>query len=222
MSTVKTGNATSAVIFDLDGLMADSEALAIWAWDQFLGRYGHRLDDEVLPAILGLRVVDSARYLCQHWELPVDPQQAAAERDRLFMAAVPTQLRACPGLYPLLDELAARGLPLAVGSSGRRDYVNLALWTLGIDDRFAAIATGDDVAHGKPAPDVFVLAAKRLNTPPARCLVLEDARLGAQAALAAGMSCVVVPNHWARVGDLPLRAVLPSLHQVRELLDELL
>ncbi|MBN1179558.1 MAG: HAD family phosphatase [Anaerolineae bacterium] len=212
-----------AVLFDFDGLMADSEPLAEWAWNQVLTPYGHRLNGQILEAVLGLRVIDTSRFLCRHFDLPLSPEEAMAERERVFLDAVPAQLRACDGLYPLLDELAARGVPLAVATSGHRGYITLALETLGVADRFQALATGDEVANGKPAPDVYLLAAQRLDVPPAACLVLEDAPLGIASARAAGMACVAVPNP-----RLPPDAfgaanwVFPSLAAVLEHLDTLI
>lgn len=203
--------------------MADSESLAEWAWNEVLGPYGRRLSPELMEEILGLRVADSARLICARFRLPLSPRDAAAERDRLFMEAVPTRLRARPGLYSLLDDLAARGVPLGIATSGHRRYVTLALRTLGVEGRFQAVATGDEVARGKPAPDVFLLAADRLGVPPPRCLVLEDAPLGIAAARAAGMICVAVPNsHTAPLGFSQAHRVLSSLDDVRRSLDELL
>jgi len=213
----------AAVIFDLDGLMADSEPLAEWAWNQVLARYGHRLDERTFREILGMRVADSARFICERFPLPLSPEEALAERDELFLRAVPARLRARPGLYPLLDELAARALPLGVATSGHRRYVTLALRTLGLEGRFQAVATGDEVERGKPAPDIYLLAAERLSVSPDRCLALEDAPLGATAACAAGMVCVVVPNEWTASLDFPgAYRVFPSLSEVREALDDLL
>ncbi|HET92270.1 MAG TPA: NUDIX domain-containing protein [Chloroflexi bacterium] len=212
-----------AVIFDLDGLMADSEPLAEWSWNQVLERYGHRLDYETYCSVLGLRVVDSSRVICRRYELPITPAEAMAERDRVFLEAVPSCLQARVGLYPLLDELAARGLPLGVATSGHRRYVTLALETLGITDRFGAVATGDEVAQGKPAPDIYLLAAERLGVPPEHCLALDDAPPGVEAASAAGMVGVAVPNqHTASLEFLGAHRVLNSLDEVREGLDELL
>ena len=205
--------------------MVDSEPLAEWAWNRVLARYGHRLDSQTMLDILGLRVVDSARLICERFRLPTSPQQAADERDRLFLDAVPTQLRPCPGLYPLLDELAdERGLLLGIATSGHRRYVTLALRTLAIESFFQAIATGDEVARGKPAPDIYLLAAARLGVPPARCLVLEDAPLGVAAALAAGMVCVAVPNPRVVLRHFFTEAhrILLSLEDVRVALDDLL
>ena len=212
-----------AVVFDLDGLMVDSESLAEWAWSQVLAGYGHRLDEQTFRDVLGLRVADSARVIRDKFQLPITFEQAHAERDKLFLDAVPTRLRACPGLYPLLDELAARKLPLALATSGHRQYVNLALRTLGLEDRFRASATGDEVAQGKPAPDIYRLAAERLDISPARCLALEDSLLGAESALAAGMACAVVPTRWTASLEFPVACrIFSSLDEVMDALDELL
>ncbi len=212
-----------AAVFDLDGLMADSEPLAEWAWNQVLARYGQRLDGPTLQAILGLRVVDSARFLCERFRLPIPPEEAMAARDRLFLDAVPGQLQARPGLYRLLDELDARRLPLGVATSGHRRYVALALRTLGVADRFAAVVTGEDVARGKPAPDVYRQAAARLGVSPVRCLALEDSPIGVEAAWAAGMVCVAVPTvHTAGLGFAHAARVFASLDEVTGALDGLL
>ena len=212
-----------AVVFDMDGLMADSEPLAEWAWREALARYGCELDDQTFRDILGMRVVDSSRFLCERFGLAINPEEARAERNRLFLGAVPTRLRACAGLYSLLDELSARGLPLGVATSGHREYVALALRTLGIEGRFRAIARGDEVERGKPHPDVYLLAAERLGVSPERCLALEDAPLGVQSACAAGMTCLAVPTHWTASLDFPCAyGIYSSLDGVREALDDLL
>ena len=211
-----------AFVFDFDGLMADSEPLAEWAWNQVLAPYGHQLDDETLRAILGLRLPDSARFLCQHFDLPISPAEAAAGRDRVFLQAAPDRLRACAGLYPLLDELARHNVPTAVASSGHRRYLDLGLGALGLSGRFQAIAAGDEVAHGKPAPDVYLLAAERLGVPPAACIALEDAPLGVDAARAAGMVCIAVPHPRTAAANFAAHWVMASLEEVLQALDGLL
>ncbi|HDQ74089.1 MAG TPA: HAD family phosphatase [Chloroflexi bacterium] len=220
---MKTSNGIHAVIFDLDGLMVDSEPLAEWAWRETLARYGCLLDEQTFQDILGLRVADSARVICERYPLPVGPEEAMAERDRLFLDAVPARLRACAGLYPLLDALACREIPLALATSGHRVYVDLVFQTLDFEDRFRAVVTGDEVANGKPAPDIYLLAAERLGVAPERCLALEDSVLGARAAEAAGMVCLVVPNDRMDPRDFPATCRLfDSLERVRDNLDDLL
>ncbi len=212
-----------AVIFDLDGLMADSEPLAKWAWSQTLARYDRELDDQTFREVQGMRVAESSRIFCERFSLPIGPEQAMSERDELFLEAVPTHLRPRSGLYSLLDELAARGLGLGVATSGHRRYVTLAMRTLELDGRFQAVAAGDEVERGKPAPDIYLLAAGRLGVPPERCLALEDAPLGVEAAVAAGMTCVAVPSQWTAASEFPGAAgIFPSLDEVREALGDLL
>jgi HAD superfamily hydrolase (TIGR01509 family) len=218
-----SSNTLQAVIFDLDGLMVDSESLAEWAWSQVLDSYGYELDAQVFRDVLGLRVADSARVMCQRYNLPITSEEAQAERDRLFLEAVPTRLQACVGLYSLLNELTARGIPLGLATSGHRQYVTLALRTLGLEDRFRAVVTGDEASWGKPAPDIYLLAAERLGLSPARCLALEDSLWGAESALAAEMTCVVVPTRWTASLEFPAACrIFPSLSEVREALDGLL
>ncbi|MGD1994487.1 MAG: HAD-IA family hydrolase [Anaerolineae bacterium] len=212
-----------SVIFDFDGLMADSEPLSVWAWGQVLARHSCQLDDDVLQDVLGLRIIDSAAVFCQHYQLPLTPEEIAAARDEVFLAAVPDRLKALPGLYPLLDALAERGLPLAVATSGHRRYIDRALETLGLSGRFPVIATGDEVTDGKPAPDIFLLAAERLGIDPTACLVLEDSAMGVEAARAAGMACAAVPNY--RIPPTEFAAadwIFLSLVAVHESLDDLL
>lgn len=213
----------TAVVFDFDGLMADSEPLAEWAWQETLARYGRELDDQTFREVQGMRVVDSARLFCERFSLPISPERAMAERDKLFLRAVPTRLRPRPGLYSLLDELATYRTPLAVATSGHCRYVTLAMQTLELDGRFRAVAAGDEVERGKPAPEIYLLAAERLGVSPDRCLALEDAPLGVEAAVAAGMRCVAVPSQWTATLEFPgADIVLPSLHEVKEALDNLL
>ena len=212
-----------AVVFDLDGLMVDSEPLAEWAWNQVLARYGQQMDSETFRVILGLRVVDSARIVCERLGLAVSPEEALAERERAFLEAVPTRLQTRPGLYALVDELDHRGLALGLATSGHRRYVDLALETIGLEHRFRAVATGGSVKRGKPAPDIFYLSVERLGVDPAGCLALEDSVLGARSAQAAGMRCVVVPNEWSTGSEFPDGCRLfSSLNDVREALDDLL
>jgi HAD superfamily hydrolase (TIGR01509 family) len=212
-----------AVVFDLDGLMVDSEPLAEWAWNQVLARYSKKMDPQTFREILGLRIAESARIVCERLELPVSPEEALAERDQAFLEAVPTRLQTRPGLHALMDEVDHRGLVLGLATSGHRRYVDLALRTIGLKDRFRAIVTGDSVERGKPAPDIFELAAQRMGVKPAGCLALEDSVLGAQSAVAAGMTCAVVPSEWSTGSEFPDGCRLfPSLNDVREALGDLL
>ncbi len=215
-------NGIAAVIFDLDGLMADSEPLSWWAWEQVLACYGHRLDAHTFSSLQGLRVEDYVALICARFSLPISPEEALAIRERLVLEAIPTRLQAQPGLYQLLDELEARGLPLGIATSSSREHARLSIQTLGIGERFQALATGDEVLKGKPAPDLYLIAAERLGVSPTRCLALDDSPRGIEAAIAAGMFAVAVPTVWTASLEFPGCRICSSLHEVAASLDELL
>jgi HAD superfamily hydrolase (TIGR01509 family) len=212
----------AAVIFDVDGLMVDSEPLAKEAWQITARGLGHPIDDALFEAMLGRRHIDTAVILVERFGLSMTPDALVSMRNETFYALLPGRIRPMAGLHELLSALQARGLRRAVGTSGQPRYISLLLRELGLDSTFDAIATGEEVTHGKPAPDVYLLAAQRLNIAPAQCLVLEDAPFGVQAAKNAGMKCVAVPNDMTRSLDLSAAdASLSSLLAVRDNLDVL-
>jgi HAD superfamily hydrolase (TIGR01509 family) len=215
-------NGIVAVIFDLDGLIADSEPLSWWAWGQVLASYGHKLDAHTFRSVQGLRVADYAAFLCSRFSLPLSPEEAQAMRERLVLEAIPVRLQARPGLYQLLDELETRGLPLGIATSSSLEHAHLAIQTLGIGERFQALATGDEVVRGKPAPDLYLIAAERLGVSPNGCLALDDSPRGIEAAIAAGMLPVAVPTTWTASLEFPGCRIYSSLHEVAASLNELL
>jgi HAD superfamily hydrolase (TIGR01509 family) len=205
-----------AVLFDMDGLMIDSEPLAKEAWLQTVAGYGRTIDEAMFGKMLGLRQAECAPLVCEWLDLRVDPQDLVRRRNALFMEMLPGRLRAMPGLFDLLDWLNARDVPRALVTSGMPNYVDAVLRRLAVDGVFGAVVTGEDVSHGKPAPDGYLLGARRLGALPADCLVLEDAPNGIAAAKSAGMTCWAVPNAYTRSLDLSLAdRVLSSLDAVR-------
>jgi beta-phosphoglucomutase len=212
-----------AVIFDMDGLMIDSEPLQKEAWQATLRRYGHEMDEALFAQLSGLRISEDAVRLRDRFNLPVTAEVLLRQRTESFLAGLPGRLRAMPGLSELIADLRARGLKRALATSGERRYVAMVMSELNLDGAFDATVVAEDVTRGKPAPDVYLLAAERLGLPPAQCLVLEDAPNGVAAAKAAGMICVAVPNEYTRALDLSAAdAVMPSLLAVRDNLDVLI
>lgn len=213
----------SAVIFDMDGLMVDSEPLQKEAWQVTLRRYGYEIDEALFAQMLGLRISEDAVLLRDRFSLPVTAEALLHQRMETFFAGLPGRVKAMPGLHELLAELRARGLRRGLATSGVRRYVEAVMRELDLDGTFGAMVVAQDVTRGKPAPDVYWLAAQRLNLLPAQCLVLEDAPNGVAAAKAAGMKCVAVPNEFTRSLDLSAAdAILPSLLAVRDRLDTLI
>lgn len=182
------------VIYDLDGTILDTEPLYRLATQEILDRYGAALTIELRAAMIGRPTPVAARILVETTGIPMSPEAFAAERDArlvaLFQTAQPTR-----GAVELTSHLRAHRVPQAVATSSMRHSLEAKRvaqreWFASFD----TIVTSEDVQHGKPAPDIFLEAARRLGATPGECLVFEDAPLGVEAALAAGMSVVALPE----------------------------
>lgn len=212
--------APDAVVFDMDGLMLDSERAIVACLAQAAREAGHDL-----PHALWLRMVGNSEAVCRAL---LDERIGAARREALLARSqalydevVDAGMPHRPGIVELLDFLAEKRVPRAVATSTRRPLAVRKLWAAGLLPRFDAVCTSSDVEHPKPAPDVYLLAASKLGVAPARCLVLEDSPTGVRAALAAGMHAVQVPDLVAP--DDEVRAlghtIIASLHDVRGMLE---
>jgi HAD superfamily hydrolase (TIGR01509 family) len=186
--------AVEAVVFDMDGLMFDSERVAREAWRAALLARGYVLTDEVYLRAVGRTAAEALHVFTAAFGdgLPAEAveQDKAARLLELLGEAPPLK----PGLAQVLDEADRLGLPAAVASATASPEVRRRLAAAGLERRFAVVVGGDEVRAGKPAPDLFLRAAELLDAPPAACLVLEDAEAGIRAAAAAGMPAVMVPD----------------------------
>jgi HAD superfamily hydrolase (TIGR01509 family) len=208
-----------AILFDLDGLMVDSEPHSIASWQAVLSARGASFDQDLIDRTFGLRVDETAQLLKETYHLPDTIAELGREKFEYQIAHLDGNVTLMPGLIELLDTIDRLSLPKAVASSSQRRYVDAVLQSLGLADRFSVIIGGDEVPHGKPAPDIFLAAARALRIDPAGCLVLEDAPAGLQAAKAGGMQCLAVPNPHTRSLDLSAAdQILSSLFQVRDYL----
>lgn len=185
----------SAVLFDLDGVLIDSEPLYTEATQAVVGRFGKVFDWSVKSEIIGRSSLEGAIYTIAALALPLSPEEYLAERgvhlDRLF-ANVPLM----PGAAELVQKLDELGVPIAVATSSTRRLYLQKTAPHACFSRFDAVVCGDDprVRALKPAPDIFLVAASELGVDPARCLVVEDSLAGVAAARAAGARVVAVPD----------------------------
>jgi HAD superfamily hydrolase (TIGR01509 family) len=200
--------------------MADSEPHSLASWHAVLARRGITLEQAVSDSMFGQRLIDTAQMLVTRYKLSEPPAALAREKESYQISHLAGRIAPMPGVGELVDELERRGVGKAVASSGVRRYVTAVLEEIGLAHRFETVMTGDAVAKGKPAPDIFLAAARALQTEPRACLVLEDAPAGVQAAKAAGMRCLAIPNDHTRSLDLSLADwIVPSLTVVRAQLD---
>ena len=177
-----------AVIFDMDGCLVDSEPMSLQTLADLMAAEGlPTTTDELRRKFLGVSIQSIVSHIAEALDRDDLPDFARDFEERL-LARYPAELRVIPGIPALLDDLAARGIMVAIatGSSIRR--LGITLQVAGLAERFgAAVFSADQVKHGKPAPDLFLLAAGTMGCPPARTLVIEDSSPGIAAAQAAGM-----------------------------------
>ncbi len=212
------------VIFDLDGLMMDSERFIYEIWKGIFEEHGRALTLEQYTVCLGHSEEWCAQYakgLCPE----IDPVQLLARTKQIAAESyLGGKIPAKKGLYSLLDFLDRSGVGYCVGSSNSRVNVTASLACMRLDPvRFKGIITGDDVKNCKPDPEIFLTCAGRCGAKPDECLVLEDSSAGVLAAHAAGINCVMVPDLLAPSDEIRAlaHAVVPSLDEVREVVGRL-
>jgi sugar-phosphatase len=192
-----------AVVFDMDGLLIDSEPLWQEAEIEVFARVGIALDRELCLRTRGRKIdeVVDYWYARRPWRTPSRRALRDAVVERVG-GLVRERGRAKPGVEHALDFFGARGLPLAIASSSPHQLIEAVLAKLGIGARFRARHSGEDEVRGKPDPAIFLGAARKLGVPAGRCLAFEDSPSGVLSAKAAGMRCVAVPD---RAGVAPER-----------------
>jgi beta-phosphoglucomutase family hydrolase len=181
-----------AYLFDCDGTIVDSMPLHYIAWKKALAEWNCEFDEELFYSWGGRPVVEIVSSLNKMNGLSMPVEAVAKRKESLYYDLLP-QLKAIPEVIEHIHAQHGR-IPLAVVSGSRRSSVEGSLTTLHLLDKFKTIVSAEDYKNGKPAPDAFLLAASRLGVAPADCLVFEDTDLGIQAATAAGMASVRVPQ----------------------------
>jgi beta-phosphoglucomutase family hydrolase len=185
-------------IFDLDGTLVDTMPLHYRAWNRAMQRAGlkQELSEDLFYSLGGVPTRQVAALLAKHYGLTINVEKVFHEKEALFL-----ELRAEMRLIDAVVAVArkARGhIPMSVASGGPRDIVRHTLEMMKLTELFSVVVTPEDVQHGKPSPEMFLLAAKKMGVAPEKCLVFEDAEPGIQAAEAAGMKWVRVSSRTAK------------------------
>lgn len=205
-----------AVIFDLDGILVRTEEV----WDEVreaLARErGGRYDAEAQRAMMGMSSLEWSRFMHDQLGLPESPEEISAEVVRRMEARYRERLPLIHGAREAVERLAARW-PLGLASSSNRPLIDAVLELAGLREHFRATVSSEEVPRGKPAPDVYLEAARRLGADPERCAAIEDSHSGIRSAKAAGMLVVAVPNPSFPPGD----DALAEADVVLESLDDL-
>ncbi len=182
------------IIFDMDGLMLESEELWSDVDREVALQYGRTFDPSLKPLFMGCEKIESARRFARAYHLTDPPDVIARKRMELAYRFYRERVRLMPGLTELVADLTAWRKPLAVATSADHAILDIVRNRFSIFSAFRAVVCADEVKHGKPAPDLFLEAASRLEFVPASCLVLEDSPNGVAAALSAGMKVIGVPH----------------------------
>ena len=187
----------AAYLFDCDGTIADSMPLHYIAWNKILAEWNCHFDEHHFYSLGGTPIAEIVSLLNKQHNLSMPVEAVCSRKEQLYYELLP-QLKVIP---EVLEHIHAQHgqIPFAVVSGGTREAVTASLSTLNILDRFDFLVCAEDYKKGKPDPEAFLLAAERLNVPPADCLVFEDTDLGIQAATAAGMPSVKIPPPWERL-----------------------
>jgi HAD superfamily hydrolase (TIGR01509 family) len=184
---------TEAVVFDLDGVIVDSEQV----WDDVRERYTEEVGGTYTPSaardMMGMSSHEWSRYMADRLGVPGTPEEINAEVVRRMLARYGEAPPLIPGAVEAVRRIAARW-PLAIASSSNPELIEVVVSAAGLDDVFPVRVSSQEVAAGKPAPDVYVEAARRLGVEPTRCGAVEDSHNGIRSAKAAGMFVVAVPN----------------------------
>jgi HAD superfamily hydrolase (TIGR01509 family) len=182
------------VVFDLDGVMIDSEAISKEVWRGILRKHNAVLSDDDYGKIIGMSSIPAAEFIIKQSGAQIDIAEMMKFHWDELVLAIQDHGIAEAGLMNILDQFAALSLPLAVASNSPSFYVHSVLEALGVADRFSTVTCGDEISHSKPHPEIYLKAAESINVAPEHCLAIEDSPVGLQAALAAGMRCIIIRN----------------------------
>jgi HAD superfamily hydrolase (TIGR01509 family) len=184
----------SAILFDLDGLLVDSEPVWQRAEQILMSEWGAVWTHEDAVASRGTGIPETARRMGERAGRPFDEARDCALLIERFLELAPTHATEKPGARAMIERARASGIRVAVASSSPTGIVRTVLEARGLLSLFEVLVTGDDVSRKKPAPDIFLLAAERVGVAPEQCLVLEDSFPGVQAGLAAKSMVIAVPE----------------------------
>ncbi len=184
-----------ALIFDMDGLMIDSERLYFQAERDIARKYQKKVKDETLWKMMGRNPVESMKFFVEELQLPLSPREALNMRTNIMREKLRTDLKSMPGLNHILDTFHGR-LKLAVCTGTQRELLDIVMERLGIRHKFSVLQSSDGIRKGKPDPEIYSTVCRKLGFKPLDCVVLEDSSNGALAGKRAGCYVIAVPSEY--------------------------
>mgnify|MGYP001117550219 CR=1 FL=1 len=187
-----------AIIFDMDGLMVDTETLYVKVASGIARKKGKRFTLQLKRKMMGRKAIDALKIFKRELGFLEPIEEIIQEREKTYGRLLSREIRTMPGLFNLLKRLEKTKIKKAIASSSALKWIQLILKKLKISKKFDVIVSGDGVKKGKPDPEIYLLTAKKLRLKPEECLVLEDNPTGVKAAKRAGMKCIAVPNKFTK------------------------
>jgi len=205
-----------AVVFDLDGVLLDSEQVWDEVREELVKERGGRWHEQAQTEMMGMSSVEWSRYMHDELDLPEPPEEISAEVVQRLDEVYRKRLPLIDGAREAVERLAARW-PLGLASSSNREVIDLVLDLSGLARYFRVTVSSEEVPRGKPAPDVYLEAARGLGVPPERCAAVEDSHNGIRSAKAAGMRVIAIPNQHYPPGEEALALADVTLGSLAEL-----
>lgn len=206
----------SAIIFDMDGVIIDSEPVQMKAMNIAISDYNVQIDEAEWELAAGRRTRDTIEYLTKKYKITESIENLIEKKNRIYRNLIATDIVMMPDISFVLESLKNSGYLLSIASSSVADDIYLVLNNFSLTQYFDAIVSGDQVKNGKPAPDIFLKAIDKLNTSNVNSVVVEDTFFGVQAAKAAGIRCIAIPNKLTKNQDFSFADLV--LSEIKSLL----
>lgn len=206
-----------AVIFDLDGVLVDTEVFSGQATKQVFKEAGIEFTPEEREKAFGRTDLEISRDAVKSRGLDLKPEDLVSRKVQIYSELIKGKVEPIKGARELVEFLKSRGIPFAVASSGTPDKIRATFSEIGFEGLFDIMVTAEDISRCKPDPEIFLKAAEKLGIPPEECLVIEDAQAGVEAAKAAGMKCLALKSPSTYGQDLSQAdRIINSLEEARE------
>lgn len=206
---------TKAIIFDMDGLMIDSERLYFQTQHDIAARYGKKVPVSLLWRMMGRKPIESMRIFVREMDISDSAEQVLEWRDEMMRHKLKTDLVAMPGLFEIIDFFAPK-VKLAVCTGAPKEFLDLVVDGLKIRNRFSVLQASDEIRHGKPDPEIYLTTCRKMHLAPGEAVVLEDSANGVLAGKRAGCYVVAVPSEYTRCQDFtPADKIVDNLIAAR-------